>query len=50
MLVNNEQQHYSKTIVKLCLLFGTAELIGLVQILNAELKSQPDMILDAIFG
>ena len=50
MLENNGQLRYSKIIVKLCLLFGTAELIALVQILNAERKSQSDVILNAIFG
>ena len=48
--VNNGQLHYSKIIIKLCLLFRTAELIVLVQILNAELKGQSDVILHAIFG
>ena len=50
MLENNGQLRYSKIIVKLCLLFGTAEPIALVQILNAERKSQSDVILNAIFG
>ena len=36
--------------IKLCLLFGTAELIGLVQIPNAEQKGQSEVIFKVAFG
>ena len=37
-------------VIKLFLLFGTAELIGLVQIPNAKQKGQSELIFHAIFG
>ena len=40
MLVKKDQLKFSKILMKLCLLFGIAELIGLVQIRNAEQKGQ----------
>ena len=46
----NGQINYSKMLIKLCLLFGTAELIGLVQIPDAKQKGQPELIFDVVFG
>ena len=43
MLVKKDQLKFSKILMKLCLLFETAELIGLVQIRNAEQKGQSDI-------
>ena len=39
ILAKNRQVNYSKMLTKLCLLFRTAELVGLVQILDAERKA-----------
>ena len=46
----NGQINYSKMMTKLCLLFGTAELIGLVQIPNAIQKGQSELIFNVVFG
>ena len=49
MLSKNSQINFHKIDIKLILLFGAAELIGLVQIPNAERKGQSEMIFNVIF-
>ena len=48
LLARNDRLKFHKMITKLFLLFGTAELIGLVQIPNATQKNQ--VIVNVIFG
>ena len=50
MLSKNDQINFHKMAIKLFLLFGTAELIGLVQIPNAKQKGQSELIFNIIFG
>ena len=50
MLSKDDQINFHKMAIKLFLLFGTAELIGLVQIPNAKQKGQSELIFHAIFG
>ena len=50
MLSKSDQINFYKMVIKLFLLFGTAELIGLVQIPNAKQKGQSELIFHAIFG
>ena len=45
----NGQINYSKMVIKVCLLFGTAELIGLVQIPNAKQKGRSELIFNVVF-
>ena len=49
-VAKNGQINYSKIIIKLSLLFGTGELIGLVQIPNAVQKGQSELIFNVAFG
>ena len=49
-VAKNGQMHYSKMIIRLSLLLGTAELIGLVQIPNAKQRSEFHVVFDLIFG
>ena len=49
-VAKNGQINYSKMVIKLCLLFGTAELIGLVQIPNVKHKGQCELIFNVVFG
>ena len=48
LLAKNDKLKYHKMIIKLFLLFGTAELIGLVQIPNATQENQ--VIVNVVFG
>ena len=48
LLAKNDKLKFHKMIIKLFLLFGTAELIGLVQIPNATQENQ--LIVNVIFG
>ena len=48
LLAKKDQLNFSKMIIKLFLLFGTAELIGLVQIPNSTEKGQ--LIFNIAFG
>ena len=50
MLSKDDQINFHKMAIKLFLLFGTAEVIGLVQIANAERKGQSELIFNVIFG
>ena len=50
MLSKKDQINFHKMATKLFLLFGIAELIGLVQIPNAERKGQSELIFNVIFG
>ena len=50
ILSKNDQINFYKMAIKLFLLFGTAELIGLVQIPNAKQKGQSELIFNTIFG
>ena len=50
MLAKRDQIGFSKMVIKLCLLFGTAELIGLVQIPNTIKRGESEMIFNVIFG
>lgn len=50
MLLKKYQLKFSKILMKLCLLLGTAERIGLIQIPNAEQKGQSELIYNVAFG
>ena len=50
LLAKSDRINFSKMIIKLFLLFGTAEIIGLVQIPNAEDKGESELIFNTIFG
>ena len=50
VLAKRDQIGFSKMVIKLCLLFGTAELIGLVQIPNAVKRGESEVIFNVIFG
>ena len=50
LLAKSDRINFSKMIIKLFLLFGTAELIGLVQIPNAKDKGELELIFNTIFG
>ena len=50
LLAKNDQLNFSKMTIKLFLLFGTAELIGLVQIPNGTEKGQFELIFTIAFG
>ena len=50
ILSKNDQMNFHKMTIKLFLLFGTAELIGLVQIPSAKQKGQSELIFSVIFG
>ena len=50
MLAKRDQMDFSRMVIKLCLLFGTAELIGLVQIPNTIKRSESEVIFNVIFG
>ena len=50
MLAKTDQLNLSKMTMKLCMLFGTAELIGLIQIPNARDKGQSEVVFNVIFG
>ena len=50
LLAKKDQLNFSKMIIKLFLLFGTAELIGLVQIPNGTKKGQFQLIINIAFG
>ena len=45
-----DQLKFSTILMKLCLLFGTTELIGLVQIPNVKQKGQFEVIFSLVFG
>ena len=49
MLAKMHRLKFSEILMKLCLVFGTAELIGLVQIPNAKQKSQSEVIFNVVF-
>ena len=50
-LVTNVYESFGLwNVVKLFLLFGTAEIIGLVQIPNPEEKGESELIFNTIFG
>ena len=50
MLAKTDQIGFSKMVIKLCFLFGTAELIGLVQIPNNVRRNEFEVIVNVIFG
>ena len=50
LLAKSDRINFSKMIIKLFLLFGTAEIIGLVQIPNPEEKGESELIFNTIFG
>ena len=50
MLAKTDQLNLSKMTMKLCVLFGTTELIGLIQIPNARDKGQSEVVFNVIFG
>ena len=50
MLTKAHQFKFSEILMKLCLLFGSAELIGLVQIPNAKQKGLSELIFNVVFG
>lgn len=50
MLAKKDQLNFCKMAIKLFLLFGTSELIGLVQILDAKEKDHSEVIFNMIFG
>ena len=49
-VVRGSQIRYSKILIKLFLLLGTVELIGLIQIPSVEQKGQFEVILHVTFG
>ena len=49
MLTKSDHLNLSKMVMKLCMLFGTAELIGLEQIPNATDEGQSEVILNVIY-
>ena len=50
MLAKSDQLNLSEMTIKLCLLFGILELIGLVQIPIATNKGQSEVIFNVIYG
>lgn len=49
MLAKSDHRNVSKMVMKLCMLFGTAELIGMVQIPDATDEGQSEVILNVIY-
>lgn len=49
MLTKSDHLNLSEMVMKLCMLFGTAELIGLVQIPNATDEGQSEVIRNVIY-
>ena len=49
MLTKSDHLNLSKMVMKLCMVFGTAKLIGLEQIPNATDEGQSEVILNVIY-